>query len=98
MLTWVALGFAASAWLRSVGPAIGAVLAFGFGESLLALWEGWRQVSLSIHATALLGELDQGFGGFLGSTPEFSRALVVVFVWAFLSLFAAWAGLQYRDP
>jgi hypothetical protein len=100
MFTWVSLGFAASAWLRSVGPAIGAVLAFSFGESLLSLWGGWRQVSLSIHTSALLGELESfgGLGGVLGEPPSFGRALTVVVVWAVLAVIAAWAGLQFRDP
>lgn len=99
MLTWVALGFAASAWLRSVGPAIGAVLAFSFGEGLLSLWAGWRQVSLSIHTTALLGELEAGgFGGVFGETPAFTKALAVVLAWTVVAIGASWAGLQYRDP
>jgi hypothetical protein len=98
MTTWVALGFAASAWLRSVGPAIGAVLAFSFGEGLLALWEGWRNVSLSIHTSALLGSLDiGGFGELLGGDISFGRGLTVVLVWAMVSLSAAWTGLQLKD-
>jgi hypothetical protein len=98
MFTWVALGFAASAWLRSVGPAIGAVLAFSFGEGLLALWEGWRTISLSIHTSALLGTLDiGGFGDLLGGDIAFGKALTVVLAWAVVSSLAAWAGLQLRD-
>ncbi len=98
MTTWVALGFAASAWLRSVGPAIGAVLAFSFGEGLLALWEGWRNVSLSIHTSALLGSLDiGGFGDLLGGDISVGRGLTVVVAWAVASLIAAWAGLQLKD-
>jgi len=99
MLGWVALGLAASAWLRSVGPAIGAVLAFSFGEGLLSLWAGWRQVSLSIHTTALLGELEtSGLGDVFEESPTFTRALAVVLGWAVVAIVAAWAGLQYRDP
>jgi hypothetical protein len=98
MFTWVALGFAASAWLRSVGPAIGAVLAFSFGEGLLALWEGWRTISLSIHTSALLGSLDiGGLGDLLGGDIPFGKALTVVLGWAVVSSLAAWAGLQLRD-
>jgi hypothetical protein len=97
-LTWVSLGFAASAWLRSVGPAIGATLAFSFGETLLGLWEGWRELSLSIHTSALLGSLDVGgFGSILGEQPQFSKALAVVLSWTAVSLIAAWGGLQLRD-
>ncbi|MGH8928999.1 MAG: hypothetical protein ACRDWH_11650 [Acidimicrobiia bacterium] len=98
VFTWVALGMAASAWLRSVGPAIGAALAFSFGEGLLALWSGWRTISLSIHTSALLGSLDVGgFGGLLGAAPSFSRALIVVLGWCLAAIVAAWAGLQLRD-
>ena len=98
MFTWVALGFAASAWLRSVGPAIGAVLAFSFGEGLLALWQGWRSISLSIHTSALLGNLDiGGFGDLLGGDISFGKALTVVLGWAVVSSVAAWGGLQLRD-
>jgi len=98
MFTWVALGFAASAWLRSVGPAIGAVLAFSFGEGLLALWAGWRSISLSIHTSALLGSLDiGGFGDLLGANIPFGKALAVVLGWAIVAAMAAWAGLQLKD-
>jgi len=66
VFTWVALAMAASAWLRAVGPAIGATLAFSFGEGILVFWQGWRNVSLSLHTSALMGPLgDLGdFGGF----------------------------------
>jgi hypothetical protein len=98
MFTWVGLGFAASAWLRSVGPAIGAVLAFSFGESLLSLWGGWRAISLSINTNALLGSLDfGGFGELLGANIPFGQALTVVLGWAVVAALAAWAGLQLRD-
>jgi hypothetical protein len=99
MLTWVALGLAASAWLRSVGPAIGAVIAFSFGEGLLALWSGWRTVSLSINSAALLGNVGDvgGMGGVLGTPPPFGRALVVVIAWLVVAVAGAWSGLQLRD-
>jgi hypothetical protein len=99
MFSWVSLGLAASAWFRSVGPAIGAVLAFSFGESILSLWEGWRQVSLSTHVSALLGDLSQlgDFGSILGDPPSFEKALVVVAAWGVGATLAAWAGLQLRD-
>lgn len=98
VFTWVALGMAASAWLRAVGPAIGATLAFSFAEGILALWDGWRNISLSIHTSALLGSLDfGGFGGILGEQPGFGKALAVVLGWCILSIGAAYAGLRYRD-
>jgi hypothetical protein len=96
--TWVALGLAFSAWLRSVGPAIGAALAFTFVEGLLILWEGFRQVSLSIHTSALLGSLSVGgFGQILGDLPSFRRGLIVVLSWSVIGVLIAWAGLKLRD-
>ncbi|HEY7565356.1 MAG TPA: hypothetical protein VIA81_10580 [Acidimicrobiia bacterium] len=98
VFTWVALGMAASAWLRGVGPAIGATLAFSFAEGILAIWDVWRNISLSIHTTALLGSLELGgFGGLLGDTPSFGKALAVVLGWCVVAIAAAWAGLQLRD-
>ena len=98
VFTWVALGMAASAWLRAVGPAIGATLAFSFAEGILALWEGWRAISLSIHTSALLGAIDfGGFGEILGETPSFGRALTVVLGWCIVAIVAAFAGLHFRD-
>ena len=98
VFTWVALGMAASAWLRAVGPAIGATLAFSFAEGILALWEGWRNISLSIHTSALLGSLDfGGFGEILGDVPSFGKALMVVLGWCIAAILAAFAGLHFRD-
>lgn len=96
--TWVALGLAFSAWLRSVGPAIGAALAFTFVEGLLILWEGFREVSLSIHTSALLGSLSVGgFGQILGDLPSFRRGLIVVLAWSVVGVLISWAGLKLRD-
>ena len=98
VFTWVALGMAASAWLRAVGPAIGATLAFSFAEGILPLWEVWRTISLSVHTSALLGALDVGgFGGLLGETPSFGRALAVILGWCVAAIVAAFAGLHFRD-
>jgi len=98
VFTWVALGMAASAWLRAVGPAIGATLAFSFAEGILALWSGWRNISLSIHTSALLGSVDfGGFGEVFGEVPSFGKALAVVLGWCIVAIVAAWAGLRYRD-
>lgn len=95
---WVAIGLAFSAWLRSVGPAIGAALAFWFIEGLLVLWSGWRTVSLSFAGSAILGELDvSGFGPILGEPPEFRTALLTVIAWAVGAALLAWAGLRSRD-
>ena len=98
VFTWVALGMAASAWLRAVGPAIGATLAFSFAEGILAFWEGWRTISLSVHTAALLGSLDiGGFGAILGERPSFGRARTVVLGWCAVAIVAAFAGLRLRD-
>jgi len=98
VFTWVAIGLAFSAWLRSVGPAIGAALAFSFIEGLLILWSGWRQVSLSLASSAILGELDaSGFGQVLGALPPFRTALLTVIAWAVGAGVIAWAGLRWRD-
>lgn len=96
--TWVAIGLSFSAWLRSVGPAIGAALAFSFIESLLVLWSGWRPVSLSLASSSILGELDAGgFGQILGDLPPFRTALITVIAWAVGATVLAWAGLRFRD-
>lgn len=96
--TWVTLGLAFSAWLRSVGPAIGAAIAFSFVEGLLILWEGFREVSLSIHTSALLGSLSVGgFGQILGDLPSFRRGVIVVLGWSLLGILISWGGLKLRD-
>jgi small basic protein len=100
-LTWVALGLAAIAWVRSTGLAIGIVVAFSFGEGILALWSAFRSVSLSAATNALFGEISAdisgGFGvGFAGSM-SFTRAVVVVLAWALVGTLAAYAGLRLRD-
>lgn len=98
VFTWVSLGMAASSWLRAVGPAIGATLAFSVIEGLLALWPVWQNVSLSFHTNALMGPLDAGgFGAFAGQAPTFGRSLVVVLAWCAASIAAAWAGLVAQD-
>jgi hypothetical protein len=96
--TWVAIGLAFSSWLRSVGPAIGAAIAFSFIEGLLIIWSGWRRVSLSLASSSILGELDAGgFGPVLGELPPFRTALATVVAWAVGATILAWAGLRFRD-
>jgi hypothetical protein len=101
-LTWVALGFAAAAWLRSIGPAIGAGIAFSFIDGIGALWKPWRTISLGAHASALLGSLDLDVGGGFGvafvEDASFGKALAVVLAWTLAAAVAAVAGLQLRDP
>ena len=73
-------------------------MAFSFAEGILALWSGWRNISLSVHTSALLGSLDfGGFGGILGEMPSFGKALVVVLGWCVAAIAAAFAGLHFRD-
>lgn len=98
--TWVALGLGAVGLLRSVGPAIGAVLGLSLGDGVLALWEPWRVVSIGANQAALLGNLalEGGFGIPTGNPIPFTRALVVVIVWALVAIAAAVTFLQWRDP
>lgn len=99
--TWVALGLGATAMLRSVGPAIGLALAFAFGEGILAIWQPWQEVSLSVASTAMLADLSDlggGFGVTFFGDMGFTQAVVVVAGWAVLGVVLALIGLQVRDP
>lgn len=99
-IAWVALGLGLVGLFRSIGPAIGAALAFSFGEQLLGLWRPYGNVSLTANSTALLGAVDpEIFGGMLpgaGIPPE--RAAVVVAIWAVAAVALAWWALVQRDP
>jgi hypothetical protein len=98
VFAWVAFGMAASAWLRAVGPAIGATMAFYFAEQFLTLWGPWRKISLLGNSTALLGGFDLGgLGDILGEVASFRTALTVVLVWCAAAIVAAFAGLHFRD-
>lgn len=98
-VAWTSLGLGAVAMLRSVGPAIGVVLAFSFGESILSLWAPYGNVSL----TAATGGLyDFVFGpGLEGLVPgsDLSRlhALAIIAGWTALGFGLTWWGLQRRD-
>lgn len=98
-VTWVALGLCLVGLLRSVGPAIGVALALSFGESILALWRPYANVSLTTNSTALLGQVDMGaFSALIpGSDIPPSRALVVVATWAVVALIVAWWSLVRRE-
>ena len=98
-VAWVALGLGAVAMLRSVGPAIGAVLAFSFGESILALWAPYQNVSLSA-ATAALFQVNFGeeLGPFVpGGDLSLPHAVAIIAGWTLLGLLLTWWGLQRRD-
>ncbi len=98
-VAWVSLGLGAVAMLRSVGPAIGAVLALSFGESILALWGPYQNVSLSA-ATAALFQVSVGgdLGAFIpGGDLSLPHALAIIAGWTLLGLGLTWWGLQRRD-
>jgi len=98
-VAWVALGLGAIAMLRSVGPAIGAVIAFSFAEGLLAIWAPYQNVSLSA-ATNGLFDVDIGgaFGPFVpGGDLSQIHAVAIILGWTLLGLGLTWWGLQRRD-
>jgi hypothetical protein len=100
-LTWVAIALGGTGLFRAIGPAIGVVLAFTFGEGILALWKPWQRVSLSSASTRLiadLGDLTGGFGVSFTGEMSFRQALVVVIAWTMLGIALAIVGLQVRDP
>lgn len=101
-LTWVALGLGAIALVRSTGIAIGIALAFSFFEGLGALWEPYREVSLTIASTSMLGDLGAemagGFGFAFGGSMTVGHALAVAVGWAALGLVLAYVGLERREP
>lgn len=98
-VAWTSLGLGAVSMLRSVGPAIGVVLAFSFGESILALWAPYENVSLTAATTGLY---DFVFGGGFeslipGSDLSRAHALAIIAGWTLLGLTLTWWGLQRRD-
>ncbi len=98
-VAWTALGLGAVSMLRSVGPAIGVVLAFSFGESILSLWAPYGNVSLT---AATSGLYDFVFGpGLEGLIPgsDLSRwhALAIIAGWTLIGFVLTWWGLQRRD-
>lgn len=96
--TWVSLAMGATGLFRAIGPAIGVVLAFSFGESILALWRPWQQVSLSGSSSRLVGQSQFGMGISFLSDVSFAQALAVVAGWAMVGVALAVWGLQIRDP
>jgi hypothetical protein len=98
-LVWSALGLAAVALLRSVGPAIGAVLAFSFVEAILGLWRPYGNVSVTAATTGLFGSpLDGWFGSLIpGAGQTTLHSVVVISSWAAAGLALTWWGLHRRD-
>ncbi len=98
-LVWSSLGLAAVAMFRSVGPAIGAVLAFYFLDQILAFWDRWADVSLYVATNALFGHFIDGPLGALipGAGVSAARALAVLLGWTAVALALTWWGLRRRD-
>ncbi len=98
-LAWTSLGLGAISMLRSLGPAIGAALAFSFGESILALWGPYENASLSAATTGLFGTAMDGFiGAFLpGTDLGVAQAIGIILGWTLFGLLLTWWGVQRRD-
>lgn len=98
-LVWSSLGLAAVALLRSVGPAIGAVLAFYFVDQLLGLWDRYRDFSVTAATNGLFGQLLGGWlGEFIpGADLSTTRSLTVLAAWTAFALVLTWIGLRMRD-
>jgi hypothetical protein len=101
-ITWTALGLGAISLMRNMGVSIGAVLAFSIFEGVGALWEPYRNVSLTTASTALFGDLGTdvsgGFGmGFAMEMP-LGQSLAVILGWTVLGVGLAILGLTVRDP
>ena len=98
-LAWVSLGLGAIAMFRSVGPAIGAAIAFSFVESILALWDPYETVSLTAASTGLFELSVPGFAGAFipGTDLTVTHSVVIIVGWTILGLSLTWWGLHRRD-
>lgn len=98
-LAWTSLGLGAISMLRSLGPAIGAALAFSFGESILALWGPYENVSLSAATSGLFGTAMDGFvGAFLpGAGMSVAQSIGIILGWTLFGLILTGWGVQRRD-
>ncbi len=98
-IAWVALGLGFISVLRSIGPAIGVVLALSFGEGLLALWRPYGDVSLTGATTGIFGAVPIPGLGQLFSTPSNTvlHSVVIVLSWSALGLLLTVWGLNRRD-
>jgi hypothetical protein len=97
--TWAALGLGAVSMLRSVGPAIGAVLAFYFLESLISLWDPYENVSAAAASNAIFGvDVPAGFSQFIpGADMTMVHAVLVLAGWTTVGFLLTWWGLRRRD-
>jgi hypothetical protein len=99
-VAWVALGLGFVSLLRSVGPAIGAVLAISFGESLLSLWRPYQNISLTGASTAIFGDVAlPGAAAEIFGTQSISvlQAILIIVGWTIVGLLLTWWGLNRRD-
>jgi hypothetical protein len=98
-LAWVSLGIGFVALLRSVGPAIGAVIALSFGEGLLVLWRPYQNVSLTGASTGIFGSfgLDGIASLFMPAPVGTLHAVAIIVGWTGLGLLLTWWGLNRRD-
>ncbi|HEX6947082.1 MAG TPA: hypothetical protein VF246_07000 [Acidimicrobiia bacterium] len=96
---WSALGLGAVSMLRSVGPAIGAVLGFYFFESLISLWDPYEAISATAASTAIFGiEIPPGFEDFVpGGSMTVAHASLVLAGWTVVGFLLTWWGLRRRD-
>lgn len=98
-VAWVALGLGFISLLRSIGPAIGAVLALSFGEGFLVLWRPYSNISLTGATTGIFGAVPvPGLGElFSSSANTVLHSVVIVLGWSALGLLLTWWGLNRRD-
>ncbi len=96
---WSALGLGAVAMTRSVGPAIGAVLAFYFFESLVSLWNPYERISATAASTAIFGvDIPDFFQDFVpGADMSTLHAFAVLAGWTAFGFLLTWWGLRRKD-
>lgn len=98
-LAWTSLGLGTVGALRSIGPAIGAVLAFSFLETFLALWDPYANVSLTAATNALFQVSLGGIAGAFvpGGDLSLAHSIAIVVGWVGIGLGLTWWGLHRRD-
>lgn len=96
---WTALGLGAVAMTRSVGPAIGVVLAFYFLESLISLWNPYEQISATAASSSIFGvEIPDFLQDFIpGAGMTTAHAAAVLAGWTLIGFLLTWWGLRRKD-